>query len=279
VGVLAVVILLVVAFLIGRAASGGDDDDEVAVGATTTSSAVGGPTTSAGGAPVTTAGPGTTAIPETTTEPAGTVMSAEGALLEQAPQPSVQSTEGPDSDCALLDDAGWTVGGCGLVEMAGGPRVWLTESRPSGPFKEWRAFVLHWSQGKGAWLTDLRLSTGDGIAEINVRTADLTADGKPEVVFGFHMTGSGSILAYDVVVDGPGDLAVVGAARGLSHGRATVETGKITDYEAKYPNNEPNCCPAFIQVAEVTYSGGEFRRVETHQDDPGTGPPPAPGDL
>ncbi|HEX7277575.1 MAG TPA: hypothetical protein VF244_09405, partial [Acidimicrobiales bacterium] len=200
-------------------------------------------------------------------------------LLEDAPQPTVQSTEGPDTDCALLGDAGWTVDKCDRVAMAGGERVWLTEFRPSGPFKEYRAFVLQWSQGKGAWLTHLRLAEGDGIAEVNVREADLTGDGSPELVFGFHMTGSGSILAYDVVVDGPGGLATVAASRGLSHGRATVATGLITDSEAKYPNNAPNCCPAYIQVSEVTYSGGTFRVTETAKNDPGTGPPPDPGDL
>jgi hypothetical protein len=113
---------------------------------------------------------------------------------------------------------------------------------------------------------------------VNVRQLDLTGDGKPEMVFGYHLTGSGSILAYDIVEGSASPLAV-SAARQLSHGRAMVVPGSITDYEAKYPNGEPNCCPAYIQVSEVTYSGGQFRVVETGQNDAGTGPPADPNDI
>ena len=276
-GVVVGLVLLVAAFLIGRAVSGDDDGKDVAAG-TTTSSVVGATSTVVGAtslAPVTTDAP----APVTTAVPSGTVVTSAGAFLEEAPQPTVHSTKGPDSDCALLVDVGWTVDKCDRVVMAGGERVWLTEFRPSGPFKEWQAVVLHWSQGKGAWLVDLQLGDQDEFAEVNVRAADLTADGPPELVFGFHLTGSGSILVYDIVVDGPGDLAIVGASRQLSHGRATVVPGLITDYEAKYPNGEPNCCPAYIQVSEVTYSAGAFRVVETVQNDPGTGPPADPADI
>jgi hypothetical protein len=162
--------------------------------------------------------------------------------------------------------------------MAGGTWVWLTEYRPAGALKEWQALVVHWSQGKGAWLTDLRLADTMGIAQVNVRQVDITGDGKPEMVFGYHRTGSGSILAYDIVEGSTSPLAV-SAARQLSHGRATVAPGSITDYEAEYPNGEPNCCPAYIQVSVVTYSGGQFRVVETGQNDPGTGPPADPNDI
>ena len=278
-GVLAVILLVVVAFLAGRGGSGSDDD--VASGGTTTTSGPALTTTSA--TPETTAagdGPAATSIPApaTTGVPSGTVVTASGALLEQAPQPTLHSTAGPDTDCTALADGGWTLDGCAPVDMAGGTWVWLTEYRPSGPVKEWRALVLHWSQGKGAWLTDLRLADATGIAQINVRQLDLTGDGKPEIVFGYHLDGSGSILAYDIVQGSTSPLAV-SAARQLSHGRATVAPGAITDYDAKYPNGEPNCCPAYIQVSEVTYSGGQFRVIETGHDDPGTGPPADPNDI
>jgi len=278
-GVVALVVVVVAAFLIGRAVSSGDGK-EVATGATTTSTAA--VTTTLGGEPTATTGGPVTGAPATTAGPApsdpGTVVTDAGALLEPAPQPTLQSTNGPDSDCTTLGDASWTLDGCAPVAMAGGTWVWLTEYRPSGALKEWQAYVLHWSQGKGAWLTDLRLSETMGIAQVNVRQLDLTGDGKAEMVFGFHRTGSGSILVYDIVSGSASPLAV-SASRQLSHGRATVTSGGITDYEAKYPNGEPNCCPAYIQVSEVTYSGGQFRVVETGHDDAGTGPPPDSNDI
>jgi hypothetical protein len=215
----------------------------------------------------------------------GTVVTSQGATLEAAPQPTVQSTQGPSTDCHGLGDAGFTVDDCGRVEMAGGTRVWLVETKPataaSAPFKPLRAYVMHFSQGRGAWLVDLRHAddAGQTVTGVRVREADLTGDGKPELVFGFRVSGSGAILAYDIVVDSAGGDPKVAASRQLSHGQATVAAPVINDREAKYPNGEPNCCPAFIQKSTVSFSGGSFRVVETGRDDPTTGSPPGPFDL
>ena len=114
---------------------------------------------------------------------------------------------------------------------------------------------------------------------IKVKAADLTGDGKSELVFGFHRAGSGSILTYDIIGDSAAKGPVVLAARDLPHGRATVELGKITDYHAAYPNNEPNCCPAYIQVSTITYVTGSFRAVATTRVAPATGPSTSPSDV
>lgn len=210
----------------------------------------------------------------------GTVLTTAGATLKAAPQPTLFiAGGGPDAECRTLGGAGWTID-CGRVDMAGGSRTWVVQTRVVGTGTEARADVVHWSQGKGAWLTDLTYhSTSFEVTTVRVRAADLTGDGKSELVFGFHRTGSGSILTYDIVGDSAATGPAVIAARDLSHGRATVETGKITDYQAAYPNNEPNCCPAYIQVSSVTYGAGSFRALETARLPPATGPSTSPNDV
>ena len=262
---------MVLATVVSTACGSGDGGNEdAAVGAaggttlsTPSTSAVAPPSTAPGAATVTTGG-GTVD---------GAALTTAVATLKPAPQPTVFfSGGGPDADCRTIVEAGWTID-CGRVDMAGGSRTWVVQTRAMGTGTEGRAAVVHWSQGKGAWLTDLTYSgTPSELQAIKVRAADLTGDGKAEVVFGFHRTGSGSILTYDIVGDSVANGPVVLAARDLSHGRATVEPGKITDYQAAYPNNEPNCCPAYIQVSTVTYAAGTFRAVPTTRQAPATGP-------
>jgi hypothetical protein len=209
----------------------------------------------------------TTAAPPTTTNqvkfpPNITPADGGGALLSAPPPPVTQSTESPDVDCNALGDAGWTVKACGTASMAGGERVWLVEHKPvpTSATEAWRTLVLQWNQGKGAWLVDLEYRDDDAsvVLDINVLESDLTGDGKPELVFGYHFSGSGSILGYDVVASTPGAAPAVAVHRELSHGAALVAEGVITDYDAKYPNNEPNCCPAYIQMSTVSYDAGTW---------------------
>lgn len=263
-------VLLAGVFALGRASS----NDRVAVAAaSSTSSSVAASATTV--QPGTTLGSGTTAVagPTSVPKPApGTIVTGAGSLLQPAPQPTVQSTLGPNVDCHKLADAGWTAD-CARVDTVGGTRIWLTESKPAGALKAWRVYVLHFSQGKGAWLVDLRHTDegiGAGLVDVKVLATDLTADGKPELVFGFRHGGSGSILAYDIVVDAAGGDPKVAASRNLSHGSATVKGGLIVDYEAKYPNGEPNCCPGYVQESVVQYISGNFRLVEGARQPPAT---------
>jgi hypothetical protein len=146
--------------------------------------------------------------------------------------------------------------------MSDGARVWLVEHKPvaTSATEAWRAFVLQWSQGKGAWLVDLEYRDDDAsvVFDVNVLASDLTGDGRPELVFGYHFNGSGSILGYDVVTSAATGGPTVAVHRELSHGSALVADGTITDYDARYPNNEPNCCPAYIQKSTVSEHGGSW---------------------
>jgi hypothetical protein len=201
-------------------------------------------------------------LPTLPPPPGATAADKAGALLA-APAPSVtKSTASPTADCHTLGDPGWTVADCSTVTMAGGRRAWLTEHRsvPGSATDGWRAYVVRWSQDEGAWLVDLRFED-DAAAQVlgvNVIAADLTGDTKPELVFGFHYTGTSEVLGYDVVADGPGGTAVTRVHRDLERGAAMVAGGKITDYDAQYPNGEPNCCPAYVQESTVSHQDGAW---------------------
>lgn len=191
--------------------------------------------------------------------------SANGALLiRPTAQPAVQSAAPDTSDCHLLGDAGWTVSSCAVFVFGDQNRkAYLVEHKaPSsaGAGEAWRAFVLHFSYGHGAWFQDLKFAddTGGIVSGVKAVAVDLTGDGKPELVFGFRFFGSGSTLGYDVVADLLAK-ATVAVHRELSHGSATFAGGGVTDYEAEYPHSEPNCCPAYFQKSLVSFSSLGWR--------------------
>jgi hypothetical protein len=250
---------------IGLVLTNGDGDESGSTSSSTTTS------TTATSSTTTAPPPPSTTSPDDPPPPGSTPANAAGALLAAPPPPVTQSTAPPDASCEALGDAGWTVKACGTAALDGGPRVWLVEHRavPGIATEAWRALVLQWSQGRGAWLVDLQYKDDDAglIFDINVLPSDLTGDGRPELVFGFHFTGSGSLLGYDVVTGTPAGAPAVAVHRELSHGAAQVSEGGITDYDARYPNNEPNCCPAYVQQSTVSEHGGAWFVTEVARVD------------
>ncbi len=167
--------------------------------------------------------------------------------------------------------------------MAGGSRVWLVEKKPQPPATLWRASVVTWSQGKGAWLVDLLFSNEQGLTpgkqpgvdlvSVNVKAADLTGDGKDELVFGFRSSGTGGYLAYDIVTDAVGGAPKVAASRnGLTKGQASVAGGTVTEYAA--PASGSPSLPTTFEKSIIQYSGGAFRIQPAGQV-----PAPGPGQL
>lgn len=267
-----IVALVVVGVIIAIARH--DGGSSVASGPTTTvrvtASTTGGPTTTG---PTTVPGPATA----TTAPPAPITLGTSSAYLQPAFQPTLQSTSPPTADCHTIGDTGWTVKACGAADMAGGSRVWLVSSKAQSPANLLQAKVVHWSQGKGAWLVDLAFTTSPAVdfATINVKAADLDGDGKVELVFGYRTAGTGAYLSYDVVTDGNQTGPSVAATRqGLAKGQASVTTGSITDYAAVYPNNEPQCCPPAFAKAVVKYANGSYKATPSGQV-----PSPGPGQL
>jgi hypothetical protein len=247
---------------IGIVVAGNDDDEgDAAIASTTSPSST------------TSTEPGTTTVTTTVTSspsdpppPGGVPIGGSAALLSAPPAPSTQSRAPADADCHALGDEGWAVKACGAVATPGGVRVWLVEHKamPASATEAWRALVVHWSGREGAWVIDLRYADDESglVYDINVVPSDLTGDDQPELVFGYRFTGSGSVLGYDVVTIASDRAPVVSVHRELSHGVALVADGIITDYDAKYPNNEPNCCPAYIQRSTVSKHGGTWYVTE-----------------
>jgi hypothetical protein len=98
------------------------------------------------------------------------------------------------------------------------------------------------------WRSVLVASDSDAsrFGSVRARTEDLTADGTPEVVFGFRGVGTGGILQVDVVA-APGDVVL---HRDLDKGDAAVRDGKLETWEAQFLAEDPNCCPsAFLYTA------------------------------
>ena len=203
-----------------------------------------------------------------------TPVSSTGAELTAAPQPTVQSAAGPTTACPALGTPGWTVTQCQSFAIGGGHQAYLVERHGSGLSATWHAYVMHFSQGNGTWLVDLRrVSTTAGeLTNVHVVAADLTSDAIPELVVGERHSGTGQILDYDIVT-GLGSSPHVAAHRSLSHGQLKVLPGQlIDDYAAQYPHGEPNCCPAFIQQTVVLWDGTHHQFVSGpgHQYSPGT---------
>lgn len=140
---------------------------------------------------------------------------------------------------------------------SGASVVALVEKQPGPAATEaWRAFVLHFSYGSGKWLVDLEYDDDSGAQTSSIKyvVKDMTGDGISELVFGFHLLGSGAILDYDVV-DGLFSGVHVAVHRELSHGQAKVAVSGVTDWQAKYENGAPNCCPTYIEQDTVSWSG------------------------
>jgi hypothetical protein len=204
-----------------------------------------------------------------------------GAQLTAAPQPTVQSANQPTAPCTSLGTGpGWTVTQCQSFAIGGGHQAYLVERHGSGLTATWHAYVMHFSQGNGTWLVDLRkVSTTPGeLANVHVVATDLTADGVPELVVGERHSGTGQILDYDIVT-GLGSAPHVAAHRQLYKGAIKVYLGQqIQDYQAEYPHGEPNCCPAYIQQTVVLWDSTHHQFVSGpgRQYVPGTSYPTDP---
>jgi hypothetical protein len=209
-----------------------------------------------------------------------TPVSSAGAQLTVAPAPTVQSALGPTTACHALGTPGWTVTQCQSFTIGGGHQAYLVERHGSGLTATWHAYVMHFSNGNGTWLVDLRkVSTTAGeLTNVHVAATDLTSDGVPDLVVGERHSGTGQILDYDIVT-GLGSAPRVAAHRELSHGQIKVYPGQlIDDYAAQYPHGEPNCCPAFIQQTVVLWdrTHHEFVSGPGHQYLPSTSFPVDP---
>ena len=261
-GVVAVLLVIVVLLAVL-----GDDGDRVAAGSTTTSSS----STSTSSTtettvelvPVTTAPPATSppttaAAPPTTAAPQP-VVGGSGAILTKPAASEVRTSSGGCESLAT-PGPGWTVS-CGAVTAKGGTElVWLLERRSSGDGS--RTYVLR-RTGPTSWTVVLSTLDPGGtrFSDVKVAVADVSGDGTQEIGFGFHVAGSGQILAVDLV-EGPGMVAV---HRDLPKGSARISTGQLNTWTPDTAD------PAAVIKQIIRFTGGAWR-ITSSTKEPGPAP-------
>jgi hypothetical protein len=215
--------------------------------------------------------PGTTAAsaPTTTVAPpaglqVGDRVTPKGTRLEAPSSPDTRQID-PEQACrTFLETPG---GQCDIVMMAGGNALWTLDALPGTGAGEqvWhvRIRVRSKSMPDGGWDVALALPEKPDplFANVSVKAADVTGDGRPEVLVGYRSGGTGQFEAYDVVTYEQRRQLEVAAHRPRLHkGSVALEGTTIVDYSAD--EQSPECCPTTSLRTAITFNGGEFRVTE-----------------
>lgn len=149
----------------------------------------------------------------------------EGAVLTRPSDTSTTRPVDKAKGCHSANDPGWRVEECGALRSGGTVLLWLVESRGGGT----RTLVLR-EQTAGRWAVVLAAKDDSGslFSSVGVRGEDVSGDGQPELVFGFHRRGGQRVLAVDVVDASP---AVV-VHRELAQGTARAAKGRLDTWAA-----------------------------------------------
>jgi hypothetical protein len=229
------------------AACGGSDDNKKSS-----------PTTTAASAPTTTAG-------TSTGLQVGDGVTSKGTQLQAPSNPDTRQID-PEQACRTFVE---TPGGqCEIVMMAGGNALWTVEAvEATGTGEQtWRVRIRVRSKTMpdGGWDVALALPDDSVFANVAVTAADVTGDGRPELLVGYRSGGTGQFEAYDVVTYEQGKQLEVAAHRqGLHKGSVVVEGTTIVDYSAD--EESPECCPTTARRTAIAFSGGEFRVTEVSE--------------
>jgi hypothetical protein len=159
-------------------------------------------------------------------------------------------------------------GRCEIVMMAGGNALWTIDAFPgSGPGEQvWRVRirVRSPSMPDGGWDVALALpeSPDPLFANVAAKSADVTGDGRPELLVGYRSVGTGQFEAYDVVAYEPGQPLEVAAHReGLHKGSVELVGIRIVDYSAD--EESPECCPTRARRTAIVFEDGAFVVAES----------------
>ena len=228
------------------AACGGSEHDEKSS-----------PTTTAASAPTTTAA-------ASTGLQVGDRVTSKGTQLEAPSSPDTRQID-PEQACRTFVE---TPGGqCEIVMMAGGNALWTLDALPGTGTGEqvWhvRIRVRSKSMPDGGWDVALALPERPDplFANVSVKAADVTGDGRPEVLVGYRSGGTGQFEAYDVVTYEQGKQLEVAAHRQQLHkGSVALDGTTIVDYSAD--EQSPECCPTTARRTAIAFNGGEFRVTE-----------------
>lgn len=284
-GVLAALVAALSVLLLVLALVKDDGGDRVATSVPSTTSSTEGSTTTTSATSTTTAvaippampptttptSTTTTAASPSTTSPPRPVVTGQGAVLSPPAAPSTR-TLSPDGGCESLADPGsWEVR-CDTVRVRGGQLIWLVAERPTANgTRTRRAYVFQRSGPGSQWnlVLEERDDEGTRLAGVNVRAADLSADGSPELAFGFATQGSASVLSVDVV----DASATVVAHRDLPKGVVRVSTGQVDTWSAEGGAGEANCCPSSFVHEVIRFVDGAYRVLASERVRPEDVPP------
>lgn len=223
-----------------------------------------------GGAPLPTAPSTTTTVrgavkvtpasgsPPPTAAAGPPALTGEGAALVPPAPPLPTRPIDKTKGCNSAVDAGWRVVECGALRTSGTVLVWVVETRGAGL----RALVLK-EQTPGQWATVLRAADDDGsrFSSIGVRGEDISGDGQPELVFGFHRKGADRVLSVDLVEAS----AAVTVHRDLPHGSVTLAKGEMSTWAATADGR--------AERSIIRHAGGAWRIVASESVDRATVPP------
>lgn len=174
----------------------------------------------------------------------------------------------PNAACASLITPG-VLGECGEVPVAGNRVVWVVESSPTTtPARAFTVRVFTFVTDESGWVEWLRAEdpTAERWSDVNVLARDLTADGVPELVVGFHGQGDAQALSVDVVsYSDVGVPEVVAHPDAADRGSLVFSGVGFNLYAARYPGDEPACCPPVYSRQTVAFVDGFFR-VTASQD-------------
>lgn len=208
-----------------------------------------------------------------TPEPAGTTGTSTPlrvgdrvtSTATQLTAPATPDTRQIDPEQACRTFLETPAGQCDIVMMAGGNALWTLDALPGNGTGEqgWhlRIRTRSTTMPDGGWDVALALPDRASFANVTVKAADVTGDGRPELLVGYRSAGTGQFEAYDVVTYEQGQRLEVGAHRPQLHkGSVALDGTTIVDYSAD--ESSPECCPTTARRTAIAFGGGEFRVTE-----------------
>lgn len=183
------------------------------------------------------------AAPSTGSTAGATVAGPAGAVLVRPSDTTTTRPVDKAKGCNSANDPGWEITECGALRSGSTVLLWLVETKGKGI----RTLVLR-EQTAGRWVVVLaaRDDNGKAFSSVGVRGEDVSGDGQPELVFGFHRRGDDKVLAVDVVDASPS----VVVHRELVQGSATATKGRLDTWAA---NGD-----AFDQIA-IRFVAGQWQ--------------------
>jgi hypothetical protein len=193
--------------------------------------------------------------------PAGTTtVDGKGALLTRPSNSAAARPVDKAKGCNSANDAGWKVANCGALRSSGTVLLWVVETKGNAT----RVLVLK-EQTAGNWSTVLSASDDPGTAwsSVGVRGEDVSGDGQPELVFGFHRQGADRVVSMDIV-DAP--TATVVVHRDLTRGVVETAKGRASTWSA--------AGDGYDEVV-IRYTAGAWRATAPKRVDRGAVPAPS----